>query len=101
MYFDFVDACRAIGITVPIIPGLKPVYNKKQLTVLPKIFKIDLPTALSEEIIKCKADCDVEKVGQELLLEPSKELQKAGVPALHYFTLGKPHIVAEVVRGIS
>lgn len=100
-YFDFVDACRAIGITVPIIPGLKPVYNKKQLTVLPKIFHIDLPTALSDEIIKCKADCDVERVGQEWLLQQSKELKQAGVPALHYYTLGKPHIIAEVVRGIS
>ena len=100
-YFDFVDACRAIGITVPIIPGLKPVYNKKQLTILPKIFHIDLPTALSEEIIKCKADCDVETVGQEWLLQQSKELKQAGVPALHYYTLGKPHIIAEVVRGIT
>ena len=100
-YFDFVDACRAIGITVPIIPGLKPVYNKKQLTVLPKIFHIDLPTALSDEIIKCKADCDVERVGQEWLLQQSKELKQAGVPALHYYTLGKPNIIAEVVRGIS
>ena len=100
-YFDFVDACRAIGITVPIIPGLKPVYNKKQLTVLPKIFHIDLPTALSDEIIKCKADCDVEKVGQEWLLQQSKELKQAGVPALHYYTLGKPNIIADVVREIS
>ncbi len=99
-YFDFVDACRAIGITVPIIPGLKPVYSKKQLTVLPKIFHIDLPTALSDEINKCKADCDVEKVGEEWLLQQSKELKKAGVPALHYYTLGKPHLVAEVVRGL-
>lgn len=100
-YFDFVSACRAIGITVPIIPGLKPVYSKKQLTVLPKIFHIDLPSALSDEINKCKADCDVEMVGQEWLLHQSKELKKAGVPALHYYTLGKPLIVAEVVRGIS
>ena len=100
-YFDFVAACRAIGITVPIIPGLKPVGSKKQLTVLPKIFRIDLPTELSDEINKCKADCDVEKVGQEWLLHQSKELKKAGVPALHYYTLGKPLIVAEVVRGIS
>ena len=100
-YFDFVAACRAIGITVPIIPGLKPVGSKKQLTVLPKIFRIDLPSELSDEINKCKADCDVEKVGQEWLLHQSKELKKAGVPALHYYTLGKPLIVAEVVRGIS
>jgi len=97
-YFAFVDSCRKIGITVPIIPGLKPVYNKKQLTVLPKIFHIDLPTALSGEIIKCKCDADVEQVGTEWLLHQSKELKKAGVPVLHYYTLGKPHIVGDVVK---
>ncbi len=97
-YFAFVDACRAIGITVPIIPGLKPIFNKKQLTVLPKIFHIDLPTALSSEIIKCKEDEDVEKVGAEWLLEQSIELKKAGVPALHYYTLGKPMLIADVVK---
>ena len=96
-YFSFVNACREIGITVPIIPGLKPVYNKKQLTVLPKIFHIDLPTALSSEIVKCKTDAEVEIVGTEWLLHQSKELKKAGVPVLHYYTLGKPHIVSEVV----
>ena len=97
-YFAFVDACRAIGITVPIIPGLKPIFNKKQLTVLPKVFHIDLPTALSSEIIKCKEDVDVEKIGAEWLLQQSIELKKAGVPALHYYTLGKPILIADVVK---
>ncbi len=97
-YFAFVDACRAIGITVPIIPGLKPIFNKKQLTVLPKVFHIDLPTALSSEILKCKEDTDVEKIGAEWLLQQSIELKKAGVPALHYYTLGKPILIADVVK---
>jgi methylenetetrahydrofolate reductase (NADPH) len=97
-YFAFVDACRAIGITVPIIPGLKPIFNKKQLTVLPKVFHIDLPTALSDEILKCKEDTDVEIVGAEWLLQQSRELKKAGVPALHYYTLGKPVLIADVVK---
>jgi methylenetetrahydrofolate reductase (NADPH) len=97
-YFAFVDSCRAIGINVPIIPGLKPIFNKKQLTVLPKIFHIDLPTALSSEIIKCKEDADVESVGAEWLLQQSIELKKAGVPALHYYTLGKPILIADVVK---
>jgi len=97
-YFSFVQACRDIGITVPIIPGLKPVYNKKQLTVLPKIFHIDLPPALSGEITKCKCDADVELVGTEWLLQQSKELKASGVPVLHYYTLGKPHIVGNVVK---
>jgi methylenetetrahydrofolate reductase (NADPH) len=96
-YFSFVEACRKIGITVPIIPGLKPIYNKKQLTILPKIFSIDLPTTLSSEIIKCKSDEEVEQVGTEWLLQQSIELKKACVPVLHYYTLGKPHIIANVV----
>lgn len=97
-YFAFVEACREIGITVPIIPGLKPVYTRKQLTVLPKTFHIDLPADLSNEMINCKTDLDVEKVGTEWLLHQSKELKKAGVPVLHYYTLGRPHIVANVVK---
>lgn len=97
-YFSFVKACRAIGITVPIIPGLKPVYTKKQLTVLPKTFHIDLPTALSSEMAKCQSDESVEQLGTEWLLQQSKELKASGVPVLHYYTLGKPHIVANVVK---
>lgn len=97
-YYSFVEACRNIGITVPIIPGLKPVYTKKQLTVLPKTFHIDLPSDLSNEMIKCKTDQDVEKLGEQWLLEQSKDLMKSGVPVLHYYTLGKPHIVANVVK---
>ncbi|HMT75508.1 MAG TPA: methylenetetrahydrofolate reductase [NAD(P)H] [Chitinophagaceae bacterium] len=97
-YFAFVDACRAIGITVPIIPGLKPIYTKKQLTILPKTFHIDIPTDLSNEILKCKTDDDVLKIGERWLLEQSRELKKAGVPVLHYYTLGRPKMVADVVR---
>ncbi len=104
MFFDnakfdaFVKACRDIGITVPIIPGLKPIYSKKQLTILPKTFHIDLPADLSNEILRCKTDEEVEKVGTEWLLMQSRELKKAGVPVLHYYTLGRPMIVANVVK---
>lgn len=100
-YFDFVAACRAEGINVPIIPGLKPVTSKKQLSVLPRTFHVDIPTALSNEIMKCKSDADVEIVGQEWLLQQSRELKKFGVPVMHYYTLGKPHIVANVVKEIA
>jgi methylenetetrahydrofolate reductase (NADPH) len=99
-YHAFVKDCRAIGITVPIIPGLKPIYSKKQLTILPKTFHIDLPTELSNEVLRCKTDLDVEKVGAEWLLAQSKELKAAGVPVLHYYTLGRPQLVADVVKGI-
>ena len=99
-FFAFEKACREKGVNVPIIPGLKPVYTKKQMTVLPKIFHIDLPTELSNEMLKCKADADVEKVGTDWLLQQSKELKAAGVPVLHYYTLGRPEIVGNVVKAL-
>ncbi len=97
-YYSFVKGCREIGINVPIIPGIKPIYSRKQLTVLPKTFYIDLPNELSNEILKCKSDEEVEQVGTEWLLHQSKDLKKNGVPVLHYYTLGKPQIVANVVK---
>ncbi|MDQ2718281.1 MAG: methylenetetrahydrofolate reductase [Bacteroidota bacterium] len=99
-YFEFVKNCRAAGIGVPIIPGLKPITTKKQLSVLPRTFHVDIPTELSKEIMKCKTDADVEIVGKEWLLQQSKELKKHGAPVLHYYTLGKPHVVASVVKEI-
>ena len=83
-----------------MIPGLKPITSKKQLTVLPRTFHVDIPTELSNEIIKCKNDADVEIVGTEWLIEQSKELKKAKVPVLHYYTLGKPDVVAKVAKEI-
>jgi methylenetetrahydrofolate reductase (NADPH) len=97
-YYSFVKSCRDFGINVPIIPGLKPIYSKKQLTVLPKTFHIDLPTELSNDISKCKTDEEVEQVGIEWLFHQSQDLKKNGVPVLHYYTLGKPHTVANVVK---
>jgi methylenetetrahydrofolate reductase (NADPH) len=97
-YFAFVKACKDAGIEVPIIPGLKPITSKKQLTVLPRTFHVDIPTELSNEILKCKTDADVEIVGAEWLLQQSRELKKAGVPVLHYYTLGKPHVIVNTVK---
>jgi methylenetetrahydrofolate reductase (NADPH) len=97
-YFAFVKACKDAGINVPIIPGLKPITTKKQLTVLPRTFYVDIPTELSNEILKCKTDADVEVVGAEWLLMQSKELKKFGVPVLHYYTLGKPHVIVNTVK---
>ncbi|WP_153797555.1 methylenetetrahydrofolate reductase [NAD(P)H] [Foetidibacter luteolus] len=96
-YFAFVDACRLAGINVPIIPGLKPLTNKKQLSILPRIFHVDLPTELSEEIMKCKNDAECEIVGTEWMIQQSKELKQNGVPVLHYYTLGKPKVIWNVV----
>jgi len=97
-YFAFVKACKDAGINVPIIPGLKPITTKKQLTILPRTFYVDIPTELSNEILKCKTDVDVEVVGSEWLLMQSKELKKFGVPVLHYYTLGKPHVIVNTVK---
>lgn len=99
-FFDFVQSCRAMGINVPIIPGLKPITNKKQLTILPKIFHVDIPTDLSNAITAAKTDEDVERIGTEWLVQQSKELKEFGVPVLHYYTLGKPTIIYDVVKQI-
>lgn len=99
-YFDFVAACRNAGITVPIIPGLKPLSTKKQLTIIPKTFYVDLPADLTNEVLKCKTDEEVEQVGMEWLVQQSKELKAAGVPVLHYYTLGKSKIICEAMKQI-
>ena len=100
-FFHFVKECRANGINVPIIPGLKPITNKKQLTILPKIFHVDIPSDLSNAILKAKTDEQVEQVGTEWLIQQSKELKKFGVPVLHYYTLGKPKVIYNVVKEVK
>ncbi|MBL7735091.1 MAG: methylenetetrahydrofolate reductase [Chitinophagaceae bacterium] len=97
-FFEYVEKCRANGIDVPIIPGLKPIASKRQLSVLPRAFYVDIPNELSVEIMKCKTDADVELVGAEWLLQQSRELKAANVPVLHYYTLSKPRIIYDVVR---
>lgn len=87
-FFSFVDKCREIGINVPIIPGLKPLASRKQLVALPKIFHIDLPDELVNEVENCKDDKAVKQVGIEWAIQQSKELKAAGVPVLHYYTMG-------------
>ena len=99
-FFDFVKACRALDIHIPIIPGLKPLTSKKQLSVLPRIFHVDIPSALSNDVMKCKTDAEVETVGTEWLIQQSKELKSFGVPVLHYYTLGKPRLIHDVVKEI-
>jgi len=99
-FYAFVKACRAMDIQVPIIPGLKPITNKKQLSVLPRIFHVDIPTELSNAIQRCKNDAECEKVGTDWLVQQSQELKKFGVPVLHYYTLGKPKVIRDVVQQI-
>lgn len=97
-YFDFVEKCRNNGITLPIIPGLKPITSIRQLTILPQLFHVDLPMSLTEELEKCKNNDQVRKVGIEWTITQSRELMKFGVPSLHYYSMGKSASVYEVAR---
>ncbi|WP_418509187.1 methylenetetrahydrofolate reductase [NAD(P)H] [Corallibacter sp.] len=88
-YFEFVEAAKQAGITVPIIPGIKPIATKKHLQLLPQVFKIDLPEDLIDAVEDCKDNKAVRQVGVEWAIKQSKELQNAGVPVLHYYSMGK------------
>jgi len=88
-YFDFVTKCRQAGITVPIIPGLKPLSSKKQLNLIPQRFHVDLPEALIKEVIKCKSNQEVRQVGIDWCIAQSKELMQHKIPFLHYYSMGK------------
>ena len=99
-YFDFVASCRKIGITVPIIPGLKPLATSKHLAILPQSFHIDLPIDLITEVNKCSNLQDVRCVGVEWCIAQCNELKKAGVPALHFYTMGKADNVEEIVKRV-
>jgi len=96
----FVNSCREAGITVPIIPGLKPISNKRQLLSLSKFFHIDLPDDLVEAIEECKTDDAVRQVGIEWAIQQSKELIDFGVPCIHYYTMGKSVSTREVVKAV-
>lgn len=96
VYFDFVDQCRSIGINVPIIPGLKPFATIKQLTVLPKIFKIDIPKELEREVIKCKDNEAVKTLGIEWGVAQCRELIERKVPVLHFYSMGKSNAIHKI-----
>jgi methylenetetrahydrofolate reductase (NADPH) len=99
-YFEYLKKCKEQGINVPVIPGLKIITTKKQATLLPKVFKIDVPQGLLEEIEKCKTDAEVKEVGIEWCISQSKELIKAGVPCLHYYTMGSSEVTRRVASKV-
>ncbi|MDR2806483.1 MAG: methylenetetrahydrofolate reductase [Dysgonamonadaceae bacterium] len=99
-YFDFVARCRQEGITVPIIPGIKPIVFIDQLTVLPKIFRSDIPETLANELRKCKTNEDAKQVGVEWSILQCKELINAGVPSLHFYTLMATDSVRSIAKAI-
>ena len=99
-YFSFVDQCRAAGITVPIIPGLKPITTMRHIAFLPKTFRVDLPDAFAKELVKCKTNDAVKEVGVAWSIAQSKELMAKGAPCLHYYTMGKSDAVKQVVSSV-
>lgn len=99
-YFEFVKNCRDLEINVPIIPGLKMIAQKKQLTALPKIFHMDIPTELYKEIEKCKDDKQVKEVGINWAIQQSKELIKQNVPCMHFYTMGTSETTRRVAKEI-
>ncbi len=99
-YFKFVEHAREMGITIPIIPGIKPIYRLSQLNVLPKTFRVDLPDTLVKEMLKCKDDKDAANVGKEWCLQQCKELVAHGVPSIHFYTMNAVDIICDVAKEI-
>ncbi|MCQ2203395.1 MAG: methylenetetrahydrofolate reductase [NAD(P)H] [Bacteroidales bacterium] len=99
-FFDFVSRCRAAGINVPIIPGLKPLTKKRQLSILPRVFNCNIPEDFVKAVDSCKDDEAVKQVGIEWLTQQCKELMAAGVPDLHFYTLMASDSVKAVAKNI-
>lgn len=99
-YFEFVERAKAIGINVPIIPGIKPLAKLSQLTVVPKTFHCDLPEALYREAIKCETDDEVKQVGIEWAAEQCKELIAKGAPSLHFYTVSAVDSIKQIAKQI-
>lgn len=99
-FFDFVERCRAEGITVPIIPGLKPVSSLKHLEMLPRTFHIDMPETLTEELSRCRTDEQAKEVGIEWSVGQAKELKAAGVPAIHFYTMSRSGNICEILKRV-
>lgn len=99
-YFSFVEKCRAQGITVPIIPGLKPISTPKHIETLPRSFSIDIPEDLEYTIRHSRTPQEAKQVGIEWCIQQSRELLAGGVPAIHYYTMGKSDNVKEIVKQV-
>jgi len=97
-YFEFVEAAKKAGIHVPIIPGIKPLAINRHLQLLPQVFKIDLPESLINSVESCKTNKDVRQVGIEWAIQQSKELLAAGVPVLHYYSMGKSDNIQAIAK---
>jgi methylenetetrahydrofolate reductase (NADPH) len=96
-YFDFVDRCRAEGISVPIIPGLKPITTLRHIAFLPRTFRVDLPDDLARRLVSCRTDAEVKQIGIDWTVHQAKELMARGAPCLHFYTMGR----SEAVRAVA
>jgi methylenetetrahydrofolate reductase (NADPH) len=99
-FFEFERNVRAAGIDVPIIPGLKPITTLSQITMLPRTFFLDLPDALTDELLKCKTNAEVKEIGIEWAIQQSKELVRAGVPSLHFYTMSKAEATYQIAKEV-
>lgn len=99
-YFQFVDDCRKNGILVPILPGLKPITTRKQISLLPKTFFIDIPQDLMEALETCDTDKKVKEVGIEWAIQQSKELIAKGCPVLHFYSMGKADTIKAIASSV-
>ncbi len=99
-FFAYVEDCRKSGIDKPIVPGLKPLTRLRQLRSLPSRFYISMPETLAKEAVKCKCDEDVKELGIEWCISQSKELKQAGVPCLHYYTMGDSDTIRRIVEAV-
>lgn len=99
-FFDFVKKCREAGITVPIVPGIKPITTIKDIELLPRVFHIDIPNELVSEVEKCKDNTEAKQLGVEWTTMQSKELKKAGVPAIHYYTIGISDNIKKIAQEV-
>lgn len=99
VYYDFVERCRAAGINVPIIPGLKPLSTYRQISMLPEAFSLDIPIELTEAVNAAKEDKDaVYKIGTEWCIDQCKDLIANGVPAVHFYTMGKSANIVRILK---
>ncbi len=97
-YYNFVENCKNTGIDVPIIPGLKPLSNKNQLSVVPSLFNTEIPVDLYKAMSNATTPEECEKVGEDWLYEQCKDLLANNVQVLHFYTLGKPQVVHNVLK---
>ena len=99
-YFEYVEKCKAVGINVPIVPGLKPITKKYQLNSIPRRFFIDFPEELSKEVQKVKKSSHVREIGIEWSIAQCKELKAAGVPCLHFYTMGDWETSKRIIEAV-